>query len=245
MRLKAPHFSLALPVFGFVITFSLFITRSLTAENFTALRQSMVQKLEKENWIQTQKVKRAMLKVQRHLLVPQNARKNSYKDLPLPIGFEQTISAPSIVALMTEALQLKGTERVLEVGTGSGYQAAVLAEIVREVYTIEIIKELAIRARKNLKKMKYKNIHIKTGDGFLGWKEFAPFDAIIVTCAVSFVPPPLLKQLKNNGRLIVPLGREFEVQTLTLIQRHNEKFTYTPLEKVLFVPMLGENVKKM
>jgi protein-L-isoaspartate(D-aspartate) O-methyltransferase len=149
----------------------------------------------------------AMSKVPRHLLVPEGVRGQAYEDRPLPIGFGQTISQPYIVAFMTERLEVKPTDRVLEIGTGSGYQAAVLAELAAEVYTIEIVQPLAERAAADLKSLGYTNVFVRAGDGYKGWPEAAPFDAIIVTCAPEKVPQPLIGQLKEGGRMIIPLGQ--------------------------------------
>ena len=148
----------------------------------------------------------AMAKVERHKLVPKEVRKFAYEDGPLPIGHEQTISQPYIVAFMTQTLEPKASHKVLEVGTGSGYQAAVLAELVAEVYTIEIVEPLAKRAKNDLRSMGYKNIFTKAGDGYAGWPEAAPFDCIIVTCAPENVPKPLVEQLREGGRMIIPVG---------------------------------------
>ncbi|MEO0094954.1 MAG: protein-L-isoaspartate(D-aspartate) O-methyltransferase [candidate division WOR-3 bacterium] len=180
----------------------------------------------------------AMLKVERHKFVPKEYEKYAYMDNPLPIGEGQTISQPYIVALMTEVLQLKGRERVLEIGTGSGYQAAILALIVKEVYTIEIIPSLANAAKQRLESLGYKNVYVKCGDGFLGWPEKAPFDGIIITCAAPRVPEPLIEQLTENGRLVMPEGDEF--QMLVLYKKINGKLEKKELIPVRFVPMKGK-----
>ncbi len=148
----------------------------------------------------------AMRKVPRDAFVPEAVRDLSYTDQPLPIGYDQTISQPYIVALMTEKLRVKPTDRVLEIGTGSGYQAAILGELAAEVYTIEIVKPLGKRAAATLQRLGYKNVHVKIGDGYQGWPEHAPFDAIIVTCAPDHVPRPLIEQTKEGGRIIIPVG---------------------------------------
>lgn len=186
----------------------------------------------------------AMRKVPRHEFVPPEFREFAYDDHPLPIGKEQTISQPYIVALMTELLQLRGKkeEKVLEIGTGSGYQAAVLAEIVGEVYTIEILEPLTLRAQETLERLGYKNVKVKTGDGFFGWPENAPFDAIVVTCASEKVPDPLIKQLKPGGRLIIPIGPSFSVQNLIAVTK--DKYGNIKSENIIpvrFVPMLGNH----
>jgi len=184
-------------------------------------------------------VLRAMRTVQRHEFVPPGMVIHAYEDRPLPIGAEQTISQPYVVALMTEALGLHSDEKVLEIGTGSGYQAAVLAEIVDEVYTIEIIRMLALRARKLLDGLGYTNIRYRVGNGYLGWPEQAPFDAIIVTAAPPEIPPVLQQQLKVGGRLILPVG--VHSQELLLITRTRDGFTRKRLGAVRFVPMIDGN----
>lgn len=178
----------------------------------------------------------SLRKVPRHLFVPKNSIDDAYDDRPLPIGFGQTISQPYIVAYMTEIVGPQATHRVLEIGTGSGYQAAVLSNIVKEVYTIEIIDTLSKRARTLFNQLNYKNILAKTGDGYYGWKEKSPFDAIIVTAAAEHIPPPLLEQLKENGRMIIPVGSPFMVQQLMLVEKKNGKVRTTSMMPVRFVP---------
>lgn len=179
----------------------------------------------------------AMHTVERHKFVPAQYEKFAYDDYPLPIGENQTISQPYIVALMTELVTLRQTDRVLEIGTGSGYQAAVLALLVRDVYTIELIPSLAQSAEKRLKNLGYDNVHVRCGDGFLGWPEAAPFDAIVITCAPPDVPQPLIEQLADGGRLVVPLGEDF--QMLTLFEKREGELEETSLIPVRFVPMKG------
>lgn len=203
-------------------------------------RQDMVKYDIEARGIKDKKVLAAMLKVKRHLFVDPSLMDKAYNDHPLPIGEGQTISQPYIVALMTEALSLKGDERVLEIGTGSGYQAVILAEIVKEVYTIEINKNLYEMASKRLKELGYKNIKVKLGDGYQGWAEYAPFDAIMVTAAAKRIPEPLLEQLKEGGRLIIPLGSTLFHQELTLIRKEKGKFIKKEICGVRFVPMTGE-----
>ncbi|MBE7558074.1 protein-L-isoaspartate(D-aspartate) O-methyltransferase [bacterium] len=176
--------------------------------------------------------------------VPENVRAYSYADSPLPIGYEQTISQPYIVALMTAALVLSGTERVLEIGTGSGYQAAVLAEIVPEVYTIEIVEALGKRADETLKRLGYRNVHVRVGDGYRGWPEHAPFDAIMLTAAPEKVPQPLVDQLALGGRLVAPVGSEGGLQWLRRYKKTPKGLTEETLEAVRFVPMTGEAQKR-
>ncbi len=215
----------------------------LSKENFEQLRKYMVEYQIKSRGIQDEKVISAMLKVQRHLFVPPEWVSQAYEDYPLPIGEGQTISQPYIVALMTASLCLKGNEKVLEIGTGSGYQAAVLAEIVKEVYSIEIRESLALSADKRLKKMGYKNIKVKVGDGYFGWKEHAPFDGIIVTCAAPTPPSPLIEQLKEGGRMVIPLEENPFYQSLVLIKKEKGKIKKKSIEAVRFVPMVREKGK--
>jgi len=178
----------------------------------------------------------AMKKVPRHKFVPPNNIERAYNDSPLPIGYGQTISQPYIVAYMTEVIDPKPGQKVLEIGTGSGYQAAVLAEIVDSVYTIEIIRELYSSSSKRLNELGYKNVFCKNADGYYGWEEAAPFDAIVVTAAAEHIPPPLIKQLKDGGKMIIPVGSPFLNQTLILVEKSGEKITTTSLLPVRFVP---------
>jgi protein-L-isoaspartate(D-aspartate) O-methyltransferase len=180
----------------------------------------------------------AMRKVPRHLFVPPEVAGQAYADHPLPIGHGQTISQPYIVGFMTEALHLDGDEKVLEVGTGSGYQAAVLAEIVSRVYTIEIVAPLAEEARARLKDLGYSNVEVRAGDGYQGWPAAAPFDAIIVTAAAPRIPEPLMEQLSDGGRLILPVGDA--VQELVVVTRRGDRFEKKRVLPVRFVPMTGE-----
>ena len=216
----------------------------LSSDPHTESRLRMVDRDIQRRGIKDARVLAAMRKVPRHLLVPERYRDQAYKDHPLPIGEGQTISQPYVVALMTEALELKPHFRVLEIGTGSGYQAAVLAEIAAEVYSIEIKEDLANRARRDLKRLGYQNVMVKCGDGYLGWAEFAPFDAIIITAAANHIPPPLVKQLKEGGRMILPLGSTVYYQTLTLIDKKKGDITMRQMGSVRFVPMTGEVRKK-
>jgi protein-L-isoaspartate(D-aspartate) O-methyltransferase len=181
----------------------------------------------------------AMREVPRWEFVPENIQRRAFEDNPLPIGEGQTISQPFIVAYMTEALKLEAEDKVLEVGTGSGYQAAILGVIAREVYTIEIVPSLAEKARETLERLGYDNVHVRAGDGYRGWPEEAPFDAIIVTCAPDHVPQPLLDQLADGGRLVLPLGGRYP-QMLRRYTRKGDAFEEEDLEPVLFVPMTGE-----
>jgi protein-L-isoaspartate(D-aspartate) O-methyltransferase len=184
-------------------------------------------------------VLRAMAQVPRHEFVPANSRSVAYADRPLPIGFEQTISQPFIVAFMTEQLAPKPTDRVLEIGTGSGYQAAVLSLLVAEVYSIEIVEPLARRAAADLERLGYRNVHVRAGDGYRGWPEAAPFDAVIVTCAPREVPAPLVEQLKDGGRMAIPVG-DFGAQKLHILEKVQGRLEERAVLAVSFVPMTGE-----
>jgi len=194
--------------------------------------------------IATERVLAAMRKVPREEFVPEKVRAASYADQPLPIGYDQTISQPLIVAFMTEQLRPQPQDRVLEIGTGSGYQAAILAELVAEVYSIEIIEPLANKAAATLQRLGYKNVHIEAGDGYKGWPKHAPFDAIIVTCAPDHVPQPLVEQLTEGGRMIIPVGRDFGGQELYLLEKKNGRLERRAVLPVRFVPMMGEAIKK-
>ncbi len=191
--------------------------------------------------IKDEQTLRAMRNVPRHLFVPKRLQSAAYDDTPLPIGNGQTISQPFIVAYMTEQLKLSSGEKILEIGTGSGYQAAILSEITPNVYSIEIIKELGEMAKSRLINLGYATIKVKIDDGYYGWKKYAPFDAIIVTCASGHVPPPLIDQLKPGGRIIVPIGGVYEVQMLILITKDSKGNLKTEqLIPVRFVPMTGK-----
>jgi len=207
-------------------------------------RKVMVHEQIQERGVEDRRVLEAMEKVPRHEFVPEEYRRFAYEDSPLPIGEGQTISQPYIVALMTECLGLKGEEKVLEVGTGSGYQAAILSELVKEVYTIEILEPLAKRAEELLQKLGYRNVKVKCGDGYLGWEEYAPFDGIIVTCAPDHIPEPLIEQLAEGGRMVIPVGEIPFSQVLKLIRKKEGKLTVQNVVPVRFVPMIGEEVEK-
>jgi protein-L-isoaspartate(D-aspartate) O-methyltransferase len=202
-------------------------------------RQRMVQEQLMPRGVHDERVLAAMSKVPREEFVPQDSLGGSYTDQPLPIGYGQTISQPYIVAFMTEQLHPSSSDRVLEIGTGSGYQAAVLAELVAEVYSIEIIEPLARTAEATLQRLGYKNVQVKVGDGYKGWPEHAPFDAITVTCAPDHVPKPLIDQLKEGGRMIIPVG-SFGDQELYLLEKKNGELRRSAVLPVRFVPMLGE-----
>jgi protein-L-isoaspartate(D-aspartate) O-methyltransferase len=215
-----------------------------SSSEFAAERQNMVEQQLKPRGIRDERVIAAMAKVPREEFVAENVRGQSYADSALPIGHDQTISQPYIVAFMTEQLRPKPTDRVLEVGTGSGYQAAVLAELVKDVYTIDIVEPLAKEASARLARLGYNNVHVKVGDGYQGWSEVAPFDAIIVTCAPDKVPQPLIQQLKDGGRMIVPVGTTMMDQQLYLLEKKNGELAQTAILPVRFVPMVGEAAKK-
>lgn len=203
----------------------------------------MVNNLLKERGIEDSMVLNAMQTVPREVFVPEDLKEQAYNDNPLPIGFDQTISQPYIVAFMTESLELQPEYKVLEIGTGSGYQAAILSRICCEVYTVEIIKELAGRAGEIFEKQLYDNIHIKVGDGHQGWPEQSPFDSIIVTAAGVDIPTPLISQLKVGGKMILPLKRNNYEQTLVLVTKIDvdDNIIQKELLPVMFVPMTSNN----
>jgi protein-L-isoaspartate(D-aspartate) O-methyltransferase len=207
-------------------------------------RNRMVERDLKGRDINDPKVLEVMGRVPRHLFVDKSLQSQAYADHPLPIGEGQTISQPYIVALMTQILKIKPGEKVLEIGMGSGYQAAVLAELTDQVYTIEIRENLTRQATQRLKELGYEKVQVKYGDGYFGWEEYTPFDAIIVTCAANHIPPPLIKQLKEGGRLIIPLGSTTYFQTLTLLTKKQGKTDIQHLSGVAFVPMTGEAQKR-
>jgi protein-L-isoaspartate(D-aspartate) O-methyltransferase len=204
-------------------------------------RMEMVDRQIRRRGVTDQDVLDAMERVPRHEFVPQDYQDQAYADRPLPIGYGQTISQPYIVALMTELLQLKNTDRVLEIGTGSGYQAAILGQIVAEVYTVEIVEALAVESRERLKRLDYANVHTLHADGYYGWEEHAPYDAIIVTCAPDHIPQPLVQQLKEGGKLVIPVGPPGGYQTLWEITREGGDVKKRNVTGVLFVPLTGDH----
>lgn len=211
---------------------------------FVRKRRDMVELQLKARDIKDRKVLEVMGTVPRHLFVDPAVQTDAYEDYPLPIAEGQTISQPYIVALMTQCLELKGKEKVLEVGTGSGYQAAVLARLATNVYSIEIHAGLAAQAAALLRRLGYANVEIRRGDGYFGWPEQAPFDAIIVTCAAGKIPEPLFDELKEGGRLVIPVGETDGVQTLIRLRKINGQKRIEEITAVRFVPMTGENLKK-
>lgn len=205
-------------------------------DDYTEKRERMVRQQIEARGVKDAAVLRAMRMVKRHEFVPSAQVRNAYDDRPLPIGYGQTISQPYIVAYMTEVVKPKPGDKALEIGTGSGYQAAVLAEIVKEVYSIEIIPELGNTAADRLKRLNYKNVTVKNDDGYYGWKEHAPFNVIVVTAAAEYIPPPLIEQLKDGGRMIIPVGSPFMTQMLMLVEKKGGKVTTQSLLPVAFVP---------
>ena len=203
----------------------------------------MVKTTIKNRGISDLNVLAAMQTVPRHCFVPKDLLSAAYSDRPLPIGEGQTISQPYVVALMTEILRPSKNHRILEIGTGSGYQAAVLAQVAAHVYTIEIKEKLYHKASNTLKSLGYTSIQTRHADGYFGWPEQAPFDAIMITAAIDHIPPPLLKQLKDGGRLALPLGNPFSYQNLVMVTKQGENLSVKQITGVLFVPMTGHALK--
>lgn len=230
-----------LPVSAFL--FLLLIFSPVQEDVYKEKRETMVKLHLEARGVKDKAVLKAMQAVKRHQFVPSNLAAYAYDDRPLPIGAGQTISQPYIVAYMTEVLKPTPQMKVLEIGTGSGYQAAVLAEIVDEVYTIEIIKDHGKAAAEKLRNLGYDNVQVKIGNGYLGWEEHAPYDAIIVTAGAEAVPPPLLEQLKEGGRMVIPLGPPASTQILTLFKKKKGKITSKNLMPVVFVPFTGGSKK--
>lgn len=232
-----------LPLAAAALMLSMFT--SFASDNFHDLRQRMVreQLAASGRDVTNRRVLEVLGRVPRHEFVPEKLRADAYEDHPLPIGHGQTISQPFIVAYMTQQLDPAPTDRVLEIGTGSGYQAAVLAALVKEVYSIEIVEPLARRAEADLKRLGYTNIFVRAGDGYKGWPEAAPFDSIIVTCAPDKVPQPLIDQLKEGGRMIIPVGPLFE-QQLVVLRKKAGRVSRESVMAVRFVPMTGKAEEK-
>ena len=219
------------------------LTNKSTEGKFATSAGTMVEKQLRPRAIDDPRVLRAMAKVPREKFVAKELEASAYEDRPLPIGFGQTISQPFVVAFMTQALKPKPADRVLEIGTGSGYQAAVLSELVAQVYTIEIVRPLAQRAATVLNALGYKNVLVKGGDGYKGWSEHAPFDAIIVTAAPDHVPQPLIEQLKEGGRMVIPIGKTY-AQELQVLEKHGGVVKQTAALPVKFVPLTRDPEKK-
>ena len=220
----------------FIAILLLLTCQMSNAQSLHSQRESMVRIQIENRGVRHQPTLKAMRVVQRHRFVPDALISRAYDDSPLPIGYGQTISQPFIVAYMTGIIDPKPHYKVLEIGCGSGYQAAVLAEIVSHVYTIEIVPELGQRAKKLLSDLDFKNITVKTADGYYGWEEYGPFDAIVVTAAAEFIPPPLIAQLKEGGKMIIPVGSPFLTQNLILVEKKDGKTTTRNLMPVRFVP---------
>jgi protein-L-isoaspartate(D-aspartate) O-methyltransferase len=221
---------------SFLFLFLLFPVAVQEDDDLQEAREKMVKQQIKGRGIRDPAVLKAMSTVKRHLFVPASQADEAYADRPLPIGYGQTISQPYMVAYMTEVIKPSAAARVLEIGTGSGYQAAVLAGIIRQMYTIEIVPELGQAASKRLQSLGYRNVQVKVADGYYGWKENGPFDAIVVTAAAEYVPPPLIEQLKEGGRMIIPIGSPFMTQMLMLVEKKKGKAVTRSLMPVVFVP---------
>ena len=232
-----------LSLISFLLVFSLTAQQD-DKDEYEGSRQKMVLGQIKARGITNNFTIEAMSTVPRHLFVPSGLASSAYNDSPLPIGYGQTISQPYIVAFMTQRIRPKKDFRVLEIGTGSGYQAAVLGEIVDSVFTIEIVEELYNSAKKRLRSMNYENIQVKYGDGYHGWAEKGPFDAIIVTAAAEFVPPPLIEQLKQDGRMIIPVGNPFSTQQLLEVTKDKGEVKSRNLMFVRFVPFTRSKEEK-
>ncbi|MGZ4968906.1 MAG: protein-L-isoaspartate(D-aspartate) O-methyltransferase [Methylobacter sp.] len=246
---RVKHIIFWLVVIGIVLL--LFSSHVIAEDDFSGQRHALVNIIKAEV-IRTrdflnqdsldEPVLAALLKVPRHEFVPDSERPYAYDNRPLPIGYGQTISQPYIVAVMTDLLKLKKTDRVLEVGSGSGYQAAILAELADSVYTLEIIEPLARQAAANLKRTGYDAVHTRSGDGYYGWQDAAPFDGIVVTAVASHIPPPLIKQLKPGGRMVIPVGAPFMTQYLVLVTKDaDDKITTRQILPVSFVPLTGKH----
>ncbi len=214
--------------------------RVFSRESWEEARMQMVEEQIVARGIQNPILLEALRHVPRHEFVPQEMKEWAYADTPLPIGFGQTISQPFIVALMTEKAKVKTGDRVLEIGTGSGYQAAILSAMGCTVYTVEIIEKLAAWAEANLKRLGYENVTVKWGDGYFGWQDASPFDAIIVTCSVDHLPPPLLEQLKEGGTMVIPVGPPWSIQSLFVVEKTSQGVTVHDLGAVRFVPLTRE-----
>jgi protein-L-isoaspartate(D-aspartate) O-methyltransferase len=220
-----------------IVNIIIFISvMALSDDLYRGARERMVRDQIENRGVKDKAVLESMRNVPRHMFVPDELQSRAYEDRPLPIGYGQTISQPYIVAYMTEVVNVGRDDKVLEIGAGSGYQAAVLAGIVDKVYTIEIVPELGQVAANRMKNLGYDNVVVKTGDGFYGWEEHAPFDAIVVTAAAEYIPPPLIQQLKEGGKMVIPIGSPFMVQNLMLVEKRGGKVRTRTLFPVKFVP---------
>ncbi len=207
---------------------------------FDEQRRRMVDEQLRSRGIREERVLTAFLKVPRHLFVPDELQRDAYADHPIPIGAGQTVSQPYMVALMTQLLRLQGHERVLEIGTGSGYQLAILAELALEVYSVERLPDLATTAVSRLERLGYLNVHLSSGNGSLGWAEHAPYDGVVVAAGAPGIPTPLVDQLADGGRLVIPIGPP-EAQTLTLVEKRGQRIQQTSVTTCVFVPLIGEH----
>jgi len=214
---------------------------SPSPDQYTSLRKRMVDQQIRARGVSDEAVLRAMEKVPRHLFVPNEVVSEAYEDRPVPIGYGQTISQPYIVALMTEHLSVRPGDKVLEIGTGSGYQAAILAELTDEVYSVEIVQPLAESSLVRLRELGYGKVRTRMGDGYFGWEEHAPYDAIVVTAAPDHIPQPLVRQLRDGGRMVIPVGPPGSFQTLWKLEKRGERVVNTNLGGVVFVPLTGEH----
>jgi len=237
------RYAIAIPLLLIFLLFFHCIGNPQPSEEFARQREQMVKWQIEARGVTDKRVLEAMRKVERHLFVPTELASYAYADQPLPVGYSQTISQPYIVAFMTEALKLDPGSKVLEIGTGSGYQAAVLAELCDSVFSVEIVEELGSKAQALLKVLKYDNVFVKIGDGYKGWAEYAPFDAIIVTCAPTHVPDPLKEQLVEGGKMIIPVG-ETNYQELILLVKKKGRLIQQAVLPVRFVPMVDEKKRK-
>ena len=241
LRVSTPSLAPALPTAVPTALVGTAPAQSALSDPYEVVRRRMVETTMRLRDISDPQVLAVMEKVPRHRFVQPQDIDQAYADHPLPIGYGQTISQPYMVAFMTQLLALKAGDKVLEIGTGSGYQAAVLAEITDQVYTVEIVPQLAESAARRLQELGYTQVRTKTGDGYYGWEEFAPYDAVIVTAAPDHIPQPLIKQLKDGGRLVVPVGPPGTIQVLWMIEKHGDQVRSHQVLDVLFVPLTGQH----
>jgi len=245
IRQKLSYCAMKIPVAAIIngLFFNWACVRSQPGQDFAAQKKAMVREQIEARGITDQRVLAAMNKVERHLFVPPDQSSRAYGDHPLPIGYGQTISQPFIVAFMTEALHVTRNMKVLEIGTGSGYQAAILSELCDSVFTVEIFPQLAHKAKNLLKTLRYENVFVKSGDGYKGWAEHAPYNAVIVTCSPTHVPQPLIDQLADGGKMIIPVGEKYD-QQLVIMTRKNGKLKTSEVLPVRFVPMINQENKE-